>query len=811
MGLFSSKKKTYVSTVTYPLGPDDYDKRNNHTTNIVVNSVLQNLPIAEQIVTGVRNSGGMKLRNAYRYARDKYKNGLPYAHIGYATSVDQSVVIAAIKETGVEGEVYLNTASLMQADFTFWAERYLTATYDYDRLTQTFRAPPDGVEPGALVSYDIDSDGKINIVCINEDNSTVTLSFRPTDFVWQAMYLHTVYQIVQFLPTEISTVVRDFEEGDVNDVDTTNVQTEVGNEIRYEVTKVTTTVVDTTTTIVTEKTITQMSRPKYFLYKTGSGNAAIDSLVQPDVVASPYFPSIPLRIDNVDWTNGAHKNTELYETSEKFLKKMGVDIAELGDKLRTNNDIDQIDYVFIQPGIALNTKHPYCKRYIYEFFEFIRANSGVSKNTFNTWETSHSSALAAMIALAGNPEEAGTHAPEESSGGDGWTNVGSMSPPTNRLAIYDPTPGQRTHALDVVFQWQWADTTVHAGTVWANAKVGDVEVGVTGGTAQQNLSSDVVLDTSIVWARRQLDEDSYEEIRICGFVMTNNVYKDKSVIITAHDAMTKQDEEGFILPLSQLILDNMPILHATELFQDSLHMVMNCYQIVKKKWYQTGLFKIIMFIVAIVISVVTWGAGTGVSMGIMSATAATTIATTLAVSFLVAQIILATLYMLAMTLIMNLLTPVLVDVFGEKWGRVLAVVVQMVAMNYASAGTALGGLSSAPINAATILQGTSAVSQLATAYYQGAMIELDPMAKMEEMSTEYSRRMDEIEKLSDEMLNTRTGIIDIQGFIDSSSLLMEPPNSFLVRTLITGSDICDITRGQIEDFATATLQLPLTG
>ena len=46
---------------------------------------------------------------------------------------------------------------------------------------------------------------------------------------------------------------------------------------------------------------------------------------------------------------------------------------------------------------------------------------------------------------------------------------------------------------------------------------------------------------------------------------------------------------------------------------------------------------------------------------------------------------------------------------------------------------------------------------------------------------------------------------------NATNLIFESSNDFLRRTLITGSDVCDITSGMIENFADVGLMLPNTG
>lgn len=805
MGLFSSSSKTYVSTVAYPLGNEELADRVDYTKYLVLNSMLQKTDIATTLTRGYMTGGGMKFRAAYRYARDKYAHGLPSSGMLYCASPDRAV-ITGILEARVDGDVYLNTAFLGIADFTFWAERHLAEVYGYDRLSQTFTRPPDGVEADATVSYDIERSGAIRILMMNTDGATTEVTYYPKDLASGQLYLHSVYQVVRGFPTETSVETRPTVVEDVPGSSTSTTTVERTNEIQETTAQVVTAVDAGTTTITTHKTVRTMSRPKYFLYRVGAGTyPAIDAWrSNAAIVSSPFYPSVPFRVDNVDVSAESRENTPLYKTSKKLMGYAGVEYEDIAEKLRDNKDIKEIDFAFVQFGVALNTKLPEGKKYVYRFFEMIQNLSAVSRAENDAWEAEHANVPAEMEAAAGDPEEGGIRVP-----GEGFTSSGYSSPPTNRLQIEDPDFSQKTSALKISLEWQWADTTVHSGTVAAGAKPGDCTVAVSGSADQIPILGGVVLDKSIIYACRQIDVDTYEKITISGLVLTNHVYKDKTVIITAHDAMTKPDEEGFILPLSHEIFREMGMRDSTQLSFECLHLVLNCYKVVKKKWYQTGLFKILLVIVAVVITVLSMGAATPMATAMISAAAS--VAWTLGVSGIIAAFIVATATVLAGMLLTSLLTPVLVDAFGEKWGRVLAIVATALTMNFAMTGSALGSFANAPLNATTLIQGTSAVLNLYGAYNQGALAELDVGGTMEKLKSEYDTQMEEIERLTREFLKPGSNLIDIDGFIQATAITMESPKDFLSRTLLTGSDIAAISIGQIENFVDVGLQLPNTG
>lgn len=61
--------------------------------------------------------------------------------------------------------------------------------------------------------------------------------------------------------------------------------------------------------------------------------------------------------------------------------------------------------------------------------------------------------------------------------------------------------------------------------------------------------------------------------------------------------------EDLIVPLDLAITANLTSIELEKLYAMAMQLVVNTSQTVKKKWYQTGIFKFVMFIVAVVITV----------------------------------------------------------------------------------------------------------------------------------------------------------------------------------------------------------------
>lgn len=773
MGLFSSKKKIYVSSVVYPLGEDEGPKKRDFLKYTVLNARMQGQPIADSITQGYLKGQGMALRNCFQYAREKYTEGVPVSSAKYLEEPNQDELIAVLSPLMPGWTIKVLTLITGTADHEWWAEQYLAQEFGYDRTEQRFERPPSGVDADAAIAYDLEPNGTIRILLMSAGGAIKVIDFRPGNG-YKAMenFVHCVYRGVQMFDSGTVTEVRPKNPGEMDSVSVDI--TEVVRAGETQTTTIRTTVdVDKTgpnATVKTSKLVEVVTRPQYFLYRLGAGTyPVIDAWVSGGDLVSPYYPAIPLRRDNKDMRRAELKNTELYKTSQKLLKRLGFEINDLAKNLNSNAGVKDVDYAYVVFGVSLNTKSQEGRRYLFKFFQYLRGitSPGTTKSSFAGWASRFNS---------------------------GKTN----SPPQiNMIEIYSAK--DRANNYDVKIQWDYIDTQIKSGVIFEGAGIGDCDVQI-GGTRTEFsfLHLNVKLDNSKLYARRQLDADTYEELEIAGLVYDNYIYKGKSVNVSAWDMFSDPDEQGFIVPLNQQIVRQMGLRDVTDLSYQCCHMVLNCYKVVKKKWYQSGIFKVMLMVVAIVVTVFFPPAGV--------AAMATMIATAIGVSILIATIIAAVIYMLAAMIIMNIIMKVSTKVFGDTWGAVIAVIAMFVAGNWNSLST----INTQSLTAVQVLNATTAVLQAYGNYVQQKT--LDIYKDIGKLQADYEKKFNELEEMTEKMLGTNTDLLDIQGMTDATyQMRFERMDTFLTRTLITGNDVCDITLDQIGGFVDLGLQLPTIG
>ena len=99
----------------------------------------------------------------------------------------------------------------------------------------------------------------------------------------------------------------------------------------------------------------------------------------------------------------------------------------------------------------------------------------------------------------------------------------------------------------------------------------------------------------------QISDTEWEALEIIGAVHDNLIYNNKSVTITATEALLDNEESGFLLPIHYATYREMSLVDATQLGTQTSFMVLNSYKVVKKKWYQTGFFKLVVFVAVIAV------------------------------------------------------------------------------------------------------------------------------------------------------------------------------------------------------------------
>ena len=376
--------------------------------------------------------------------------------------------------------------------------------------------------------------------------------------------------------------------------------------------------------------------PQYFIYLVSDGTYPALTPTNTTAQEAPYYPIIPIRYNNVSLTN-----MDAYVTAKRLGKKIGINIDDIIKGVEANQDIGSIDYAYIVLGFDITTTSEYAINYMVEFYKFLNSNSVYTEIDYVTW-------LAAF-----NAKET------------------TNPPPVNYLEIADTKYKCRMY-------YNYITTKVVEGVI---GEIDTVEKEIVilpkryfyYGSHQTYFSSFHVEQSRLI-LRRQLTDSAYEEIIVTGLYHINYVAGKGRIETNLDTAVNDPDKNNFLVPLNSYIYDTvLSMKDRIDLMYDCIHIVINCVEVTKLKWYQTGFFQFITLVITIGVTIFAPPVGAGLA----AATTATDVAIAIATQ-------------IAMTVVVMVVLKVAVKVLGLN--ATLAVAIAVVAAAYGMQFTQLNNL-----------------------------------------------------------------------------------------------------------------------
>lgn len=543
------------------------------------------------------------------------------------------------------------------------------------------------------------------------------------------------------------------------------------------------------------------------IYRENSGNPEMDSQFQAPESIGEFFPFIPIRLWN-KFLSDTYLSDEHEESVKALKKSINYKFKDITKSLETSGSLKDIDHAFVTFGVALNTKENASKRYIYQFFQqLLEAQTGFE---YLEWESSYIEATEKQAIwrewrLAQNsPEDPLFGAPEPE-----YIEIPYAPASSIRLRSDHPEID-----YDMTLSWSSMTEQISPGVYKEGAKKGDIEIEqgtniqdeiilYTGAGQNQNLQVDWRDPIHITW---QHERDAYRRLTVRGLNHRNIVYKGKSVSISGKKALNDSDESGFIVPLHTQLHRTLPLVQSTQMSQACAYMVLNSWEVTKQKWYQSKLFKIIIVVAVIIVSVVNPPAG-----GVLGANA--TVGAKLGFAGIAATVAGAIANAVAAIVIAQVITAGTVALFGEKWGTIIGTIASIVTLNMAASYQTGGGWA---INYQELAKPEN-LMKLTAGIGKGIShdIQMKAMKKFEEteaLIADYEEQSKRIAELYTKNIGDGQGIdlIAIQEIASSFDFNYEAPTDFLTRTLMTGTDIAELSQSLIDDFASITTSLDLS-
>ena len=395
----------------------------------------------------------------------------------------------------------------------------------------------------------------------------------------------------------------------------------------------------------------------YYHYKEGSGNTVLDTLIRNNNISASksFFPPIPIRNEK-SWFSGtkATKINDALVYLELFDRQK--DKNKAYDDLKKNlaegmkeGSINDLNYITMFPGVALNSDNPADQRYLFEFFYNLYFNYAlkVARPEPSVPRTLYSGSNYledfASVCKRGFSSSGYT---------DGYFTKFNLSCPASNLNltyswghsdyfeqngqwkpgakigdygvlsgsyIYEYSTSYQVHATDDEgsYLYRYIDTNGDGETDTAvpvyETIVRDHEVPYTltffcHQTSLNRFELIVFVSltlTNLVYHGKTIDTKSYDSVNSAAvkenvtlsFVSDVGANSEYSKITLKSIKATGEIDTPFIVPLEESTFNECGFKNQLDISYGSQFLIINCWVKEKKKWYQRGfLGKVIAFV-----------------------------------------------------------------------------------------------------------------------------------------------------------------------------------------------------------------------
>lgn len=563
------------------------------------------------------------------------------------------------------------------------------------------------------------------------------------------------------------------------------------------------------------------SENRKFIYKKGGGIPGLDRMFSNNIDMGKFLPPIPFRLDNkmVSELGNALPQGTLAMCKKALKKAINAKYDEVEKNIKKNESLKDIDYAYVMFGVSLNVVEKACKEYLYTFFDYLRTRlPGGSHLNYQKWVEQWNEANYRMQVwrrwfqgqrdpnddMFGSPEPPRANYPIlpdfnvriVSGEKEAWWN-GQERPISADYLNYD-----------MLVSWIGMDELTGRGTYKTGAKKGDMEIWKAGTDrfpftyqSEDNFYTGYrdIEKVQICW---QDGNSTWRILSLWGLKHRNNIYRNKAVEISAWEALDDKEESGFIVPVHPEILKQMSLVKQTQMSTANSFLVFNCYQVVKQKWYQSGLFKVFIVIIAIVINFYAPGAG----YGLLGANA--TVGAALGFTGLAATIVGAVANALAAMLLTQMISAVSVAVFGEKLGAIIGTIASIVAIQV---GTNMVNGKGFVLNMGSLFRADNLMKlslsgiDALTKYMAADTAEI--LRDTQNMLENYNSTMEKIKDAWDANIGSPDNMFDPMRLTEAGLATFERQDGFLGRTLMVGSDVAEMSLAMISKFTELTLAL----
>lgn len=753
MGIFGSKTKTTVGTSVSRVIPNDRlpDALLEGMTRYLVGDEEDgDGQMVEQVMESLVSSIGVRANRMYAYGKEGYVYGLPSGkvHSSFAGKEASEAVLRTL--TGGQVAVAYYHFGPLNNLHIGW--KILTEQHGYDYVSNKIGTLSTPTMPVYLKDMQV---VVTNTTLEEASNGSLDQWGTPPNagFTPEKKFMNTVAGAAQgATPFAVDPQAP----GDYILVSTCwEVQEPVvsGSTTLHPVTKfgsftIPLTGFDFTADWHQAKYVDHNNQTGYWIYQVDTGHPELDAVFNTAYDSSGhFFPWAYFRYNKTSM--GMNEHSPEYLSTKKLLKMINIDLAQMVEAIHNNPDIADVEQAMLVMAVPADTSSPIEQRYLFDFFSGLYEQSKEDAGKF--------------LNTSGNPADYSIMDKLLS----GFTGINRSS-----IIIQDKRFKMSLNWRNIVKR-KVAGSIGPKGTYagGANSVPSSVNVPTLGGTGT------VTWDTTTKrhWYQHQLTKDVYEEVQVFGLSMTYFIFEQYT---TTGDG----DSEILLIPVDISIAKEYTIAEREVLYSRALHYVFNSRVVTKLKWYQTGWFKSLLLVIAIVVTIISWGSAWQ-SIGLALAAGTTVVS--------------AVLIVLIQQLVKYLLLRLAFKLFVQAFGAKLAFVVAIVA---AIAGTSqainAGGVTGAPW-ASDLLSVSSGLTKVVNDDLQ------NDFQNLLGEQTEFQKFMKDQVKT----LEAKQDLLNHNEFLAPLVVFGETPHDFFQRTVHSGN-IGAIGMDAITSYVDVALTLP---
>lgn len=482
----------------------------------------------------------------------------------------------------------------------------------------------------------------------------------------------------------------------------------------------------------------------------------LDNALLNDKAIGEYYPRLYTRINDINIVN--HYDKQKKEDGIKASKKLGIDLKDLTIQLNNSvgDEIKNVHYMYLTLAIGVNTNQDdkRVSEYLYRYFDRLLQESD-------------------DIELPDDLQPI-KYVTQTINGKEEVKQVPNLVPHKSVITQYI-----QDNILTVCINYNKARIITHQGKLH---EVGSYWSSV--GSIQKSKTKNIlnIIRRTIEWTEYyhsffyQTNENEYTEIRIFGLSKTD--------YYSGHSSTVSGTDEKLCIPLDKSIVMDLTLKEREILINKAFQVQINIIKVIKQKWYQRGIFRVLLAVIAIAITVATKGAGLSWA---------------------------SKLFLMAKTMAISFAVNIAVDLVA-KLAVKLGVSPEVLGIITLIATIAIGAMSGS-FDASKLLRADTIMAKLNHAFkmYQKAI--QHNIAKIQkelaQLAEYYKNKQKEVAK-AQELLNTGVVPIDLELLLNPPSsidkgliILGETPTEFYNRT--TTINVVEITQAIASNFVSANM------